>query len=1014
MKRKNFIIGTVSFAAISAVFVLTPYFGNKEGEYSMQELNVFQKQNASDARAWLDARYLDLETGEKITPEKLNQIMQQEKNRKRSNFTFVELGPDNIGGRTRAIHVDRNDPNKIWAGGVSGGLFYSADRANNWARVDEFPGAPYISSMTQTEDGTIFVATGSNEEGWSGDGLHYKTAGSTTWAKVPGTQSMSLITEVVAPDAGNTVFIATINGLKKWTVGDAAMSSVQVATANGGCDALKISRDGQVIVVSMGGTGKTFVSNNGGTSFTDVSGSTAGKVPAGAPRIEYAISPTKNSQNMYSLYVSRTSGNLLGMNVSHDNGQTWSQFVGASGSPSNLDIYRDQGTYNSILTVMPNDPEKILIGGIDIWQWKQTVNNPPSGGFEQLSQWFLDPTERKYVHADNHEMKWDSNNRLYFGNDGGIQYTDDYGQNFFPANRGYNVTQFYGIAMDKYGAVMGGAQDNGTLYNDFSNASYKEFTELGGGDGFECEISFFNPSVLFGSIYNNGISRSGDKGQSYFSFEPPFPSSYGPTGTDGGVHPFHTEFVLAETYDPNSKDSVSFMPRRNYSPNSTIRVPSLATGDTINYITPIALYFDDTVFADPNLTVTNYKVINSINGNQIDLGQNSYTTIYNAGGAVSPPDVGDTLLVNGTTTVAVESVETYQHYFGKNPATNEILDMREDATALNVSWDTVRVADPYQSWFMVYTGANGGEIWGTRDALRLADASPTWSIVATGLGFGSVDIEFSRDLAHCFVSCGSKVYRIDGLDDIYSSQANFDALAVAAGTAKVTVSNASCEGIALNPNNPNDLILLQGFGGTISRSSNATSASPSFTNLTNLGVGAYDAIIDRDDSDIIVVGTALGVKVSTNGGGTWEDASAGFEDVPVYEVRQNWRTWAEGCTRSGEIYLGTFGRGIWASSTLLGLQDKNDPELVQLKTKLKIYPNPTTDVSVISFNLIKTSNVTVRVFNISGQLVKTIEMKNLEKGSQTIDLDASNLPNGSYIVKFNAGTQEETTKFIKL
>ena len=60
------------------------------------------------------------------------------------------------------------------------------------------------------------------------------------------------------------------------------------------------------------------------------------------------------------------------------------------------------------------------------------------------------------------------------------------------ANRGYNVTQFYGIAFDRDGAVMGGTQDNGTLYNNHTLSTYKEFRQVGGGDGFECEISYFN------------------------------------------------------------------------------------------------------------------------------------------------------------------------------------------------------------------------------------------------------------------------------------------------------------------------------------------------------------------------------------------------------------------------------------------------------------------------------------------------------------------------------------------
>jgi hypothetical protein len=1017
MKSKNLIIATVSLSVLSAVFIFSPFsFFNKKGEYNPSNLTSLQQKSATDARIWLDARYVDLETGEKITPEKLQQLYNQEKSRKRSSIVFEELGPDNIGGRTRAIVIDREYQNLLWAGSVSGGLFVSYNGANTWQRVDEFPGLPYISSMTQTPNKTVFVATGMSVSGsdtWGGNGLYYKTVNSDEWALVPGTASFSVIEEVISSDVGNTVFFATNSGVKKWTVGDATISNVTITS--GPCTAIQISKDGQVIVAAVGSLNKVYVSTDGGQTFSDRSGVIGEfKVPVGSPRIEFAISHTKNSSNNYSIYASRTGSDLLGMHVSHDNGQTWHRFVGASGSPSNLDIYRNQGLYNSVLTVSPLNTERILIGGIDVWEWKQQVDNPPSGGFEQLSLWSLNPTSQAYVHADNHEFKWTAYNRLYIGNDGGVGVSDDFGATFYPANRGYNVTQFYGIAMDRNGSVMGGTQDNGTLYNDFSNVSYKEFTEVRGGDGFECEISFFNPNVMFSSVYYNAISRSGDRGLTFGSFAPNFPSNYGPVGTSSAAHPFHTEFVMAEYFDNNSQDKVTFMPKKDYPAGSFLKVPSLATGDTINYQTPIALYYDDTVFADPSLTRTDYKVVNGLNGFTIDLGQNSYTTLFNASGPVDPPAVGDTLLVNGTTKVFVSQVTPYQHYFAKNPATNEKLDLREEQLGFNVSWDTIQVKDPFQSWFMVYTRMNGGEIWATRDALRLS-SNPTWARIATGLGQGSVDIEFSKDLNHCFISCGARVYRIDGLGSIYSQSPTFSEDAVAAGTAKVQISTMNCEGIAVNPNNPNDLLLLQGFSGNVLRSNNATAASPTFTNLTSLGIGAYDGIIDRNNPQILVIGTAFGVKVSTNGGNTWEDASAGFNDVPVFEVRQNWRTWEEGCKRPGEIYLGTFGRGIWASSDLANLTDKKESSVYKtLNTNLKVYPNPTVNDTKLSFNMLKNGNVSIRVYNLAGVEVRNLVFKNMNEGQQTIDIDVENLPRGTYLVKFNSGDINEAVKFIKM
>lgn len=978
MLKKGLIIGSLMATGILALFLVNKFSVENEESYAQNGLKSLQEQNANDAMEWMKARYVDVNTGQPISTEKLAEIQKQlSKLPKSKSISFMDHGPDNIGGRTRAIQVCRVWNDRIWAGGVSGGLFVSYNGANTWTRMDSYIDAgasPFISSMTQTIDGTLYVGTGSNQEQWNGNGVWYSTDFGATWDKVPGvTQS----TEVVSSDVDNFVWMATSNGLRKWKVGDSSPTTVPVTS--GGCFALNISRDGQVIVTSFSAN-RTYVSTNGGESFTDKSGTANNNlVPTGASRIEYAISPNKNSSGNYSLYAARTNANLLSMHVSHDNGQTWTQFVGASGPPNEFDIYRDQGTYNSILAVNPTNAEELLIGGIDVWRWNQTVNNPPSGGFEKISLWFANPSSPIYVHADNHEMKWDKNNRFYVGNDGGIGISNNFGATWFPANRGYNVTQFYGISFDRDGKVIGGTQDNGTLYNDHSLSSYQEYQQVNGGDGFDAEISFFNPRVMFSSVYYNAISRSGDRGQTFSSFVPSLPNTYDPPGTMGSnFHPFRTTFILAEYYDTNSKDSVTFIPTKNYAAGSTLRIPSLASGDTISYVTNNALYFDDTLYYNPSLTS------NGVN-------------------------------------------------FGLNPATGEKFPMGTDTVAFNVSWDTLRVQDPFQSWFLVYVNANGGELWGTRNALRLSVTNPLWVCVARGFGggtFNDVDIKFTKNLQHLFISSGNGVWRVDGLGSVYTSDPQFIQKVAFVGTgANATtptfttatkIVNTNHTGLAVNPNNPNDLILFSGFGGVNKRTLNATAANPSFTNLSPISSpnpACYDGIIDRLDSDIIVVGTSNGVFVSENGGLSWQNASTGFEGTPVYEVHQSWRSWEEGNGRPGEIHIGTFGRGIWTSTAYLstGNGSTNKPNVSEtFKTNLKSFPNPSNENTNVTFEIQKSGKATLAVYTITGQLVKTISLDNVNAGTNTVSLESSDLPRGTYIVKLVSGKQSDSSKFIKL
>lgn len=1029
--KKQLLFGFSGLLTLAAVVFAIQLLTNPSSSYNMEALTVKQDQSADEALKWLNARYIDSETGEHVTSEKLKQIQKAVEalpHNKSTDLKWLEHGPDNIGGRTRAILVNRNNIGQIFAGSVSGGLYVSYDQGNTWARNKTYPGTMYISAMAQMQNGWIFVATGSFNEnvGTISDGVHMSKDNGETWETVPGTASLSLITELACSPNRNELWMGTVSGLRLWKPGDTQLTSLTSETANGSCMDVHVSTDGNVIVAAVSGL-KTFVSTDSGTTFSPRWGSGDDEVSTSGSRIEYAISPEKNASGKYSMYAVRTSGNLVGMNVSHDNGATWHQFVGAAGTPGPLDIYRNQGTYNSIVSVDPTDPEHIFIGGIDIWDWRQQTDNPPAGGFEQLSLWFANPTAPIYVHADNHEMVWDSNNRLYIGNDGGVGVSDDLGATFFPANRGYNVTQFYGIAFDRHGSVMGGTQDNGTLYNDHLGNTYQEFVEVGGGDGFECEISFYNPDIYFLSSQFSSIQRFSDGGTNGGAYNPPYPASYGTPGTGSQAFPFHTELYLQEYYDENSEDSVFFVPTKTYEANTTIKVPSAATGDTILYTTPVSLYYDDTVNYDPALT-ENRTSIEDTSGGVIFLDNFSW---YHLPGSSQndPPLVDDTVVIeysSGNDTVIVGAVDSYDWHFAENSESGKIIELGLDTVDYGVAWDTARVQDPYQSWFLVYSGANGGEVWATRNALRLASTDDLWIRIASGLGGGSIDMEFTKDLEHLFIATNARVTRISGLGSIYTSdpdfksKAGFHGLGVPpttppTGTTTTTVYSGSAQGLAVNISDNDDVVLFLG-NAAMRRSSNATAANPTFTAMPAISSPApfvYDGIIDRDDADLLIIGTHTGVFASDNSGASWNYTSDEFAGTPVYEVRQSWRTAAEGNDRPGETFIGTFGRGIWSTSDFLSVSD-NEVEFSEEKLTMKSFPNPTQDFTTVDFKLKAAGNATIDVYSISGTKVKSITKNQLSTGKQQVKLDVRDLPKGIYIVKMRSGKQVADTKFMKM
>ncbi|MBK7130636.1 MAG: T9SS type A sorting domain-containing protein [Crocinitomicaceae bacterium] len=955
----------------------------------------------------------------------------------RTDFTWTDHGPDNVGGRTRAILVDKNDINHIYAGSVSGGLFESFNRANEWQIIEGFNENLGVSSMCQTPDGNIYIATGHQQEQTGGSQNAYDTGHNGYGIYVKGTDGtinlvsgtttsgeFDWINEVVCDTVHNIVWIACSGGLKKYDP-SSGITDVSGGISSGSCAALSISKDGMVIVANMAG-GKTNVSIDGGTSFSDRSGNGAGEIEAGASRVEYAISHEKASNGNYYVYASCANTHLVGIWRSENNGLDWTEIApAANGAPGNFAPFSHsetsgQGTYDNIISVKKGDPDKIFVGGIDIYSWKL------GGNWTQMTQWFYPPQSSQYAHADQHEMVWDNQGRLYIGNDGGLGYSDDGGNTFVPCNRGYNVTQFYAIGFSAHSDVIGGAQDNGTQANYHDNATYKSHDEVGGGDGFSAAISFINRNILFTSVYHGSVSRSSDRGANSNDFTPP-QWSCDPGGLESGCGQFFTNFRLWENpMDLNSTDSITYIPQEAYLAGETVLVPSKTSQKFINYVTPSDIVFDDTLDFNSSLTTFD-TIITTPGATEYNLAIVDYVLVYDAAAGAPPINDGDSLyIVDLDTTVEVDSWVTINHYFGTNPLRpGKVYDMENDVQVYNVAWDTLKVQDHYQSWFAIGLGGSGEEsgVWMTRNSLRLASNSAEWFLVADGIGEVS-SMEFSRDGNHLFIGTWTgQIYRLSGFGDVYSPTTLDTLIDWDEGHYATTLTNIGALGapitsIAVEGDVDHVVVTLGNFSGSgkVRETTNATGGSPTWTSIMGdlPSMPYYSSVIDRDDPNTIVVGGEFGVYYTENGGTTWVNAPGKFGKVPVFDMGQNWRTYDEGSIKPGRIFIGTHGRGIWSTDaylTLPGEQDNLDP--AKYTPNINLYPNPVNDSGNIQFNLETNEDVYVQIFNLNGQLVQEVSQQNMNKGSNIITFDASELPRGTYVVRLTAGSLVETTKFIK-
>ncbi len=91
----------------------------------------------------------------------------------------------------------------------------------------------------------------------------------------------------------------------------------------------------------------------------------------------------------------------------------------------------------------------------------------------------------------------------------------------------------------------------------------------------------------------------------------------------------------------------------------------------------------------------------------------------------------------------------------------------------------------------------------------------------------------------------------------------------------------------------------------------------------------------------------------------------------------------------------------------------NEIEAIPLLTRLNNnYPNPFNASTVVSFDISKTENVRVEIFNILGQRIRTLVNNKLNAGNYKYIFNASGLASGVYIVMLNTNSSMQRKKII--
>jgi hypothetical protein len=182
----------------------------------------------------------------------------------------------------------------------------------------------------------------------------------------------------------------------------------------------------------------------------------------------------------------------------------------------------------------------------------------------------------------------------------------------------------------------------------------------------------------------------------------------------------------------------------------------------------------------------------------------------------------------------------------------------------------------------------------------------------------------------------------------------------------------------------------------------ATRNGSGLSNLTT-----YCSLIEKDDSKKMFVGTDKGVYYTNDvsvSAPIWTAINNGqLPAVQVFDIEQQvLEPW--NCYNSGQIYVATYGRGVWTNKEFFKdyFVSINEQEKPKAENNLSIFPNPTDGRVFINFSSLSGENASLQVMDMNGRLVKSEPIGKLYAGQVSYSFETSDLSAGIYIVSVNS------------
>jgi photosystem II stability/assembly factor-like uncharacterized protein len=434
---------------------------------------------------------------------------------KLKNMEFREIGPATMGGRIDDFAVVEGNPNIVFVGVASGGVWKTTNNGTTWEPVFDKEDVSTIGgvAIAPSDPSVVWVGTGeaNNRQSSSwGDGAYKSLDAGKTWQKtgLAGTHHIGRV--VIHPRNPDVVYVAALGHLwgpnverGVYKTMDGGKTWAQVLKINGDTGVSDIAMDPEspdTLYAAAYERRRTPYGFNGGGAESAIYKTTDGgaawkKLTKGLPyenggdtgRIGLDI--YRKDPNIVYALVQHEKG---GVYRSEDKGETWKKMSDTDPRPS----------YYSQVRVDPNNDLRIWVLGASMYYSED--------GGKTFS------TQRvKSIHGDFHAMWIDpaDSNHLITGSDGGIHWSYDNGRTWDFINT-IAIGQFYELGLDnqKPYNICGGLQDNGSWCGP-SNSLTREGIEnedwqvVHGGDGFYVQIDPVEPWIVYAEGQDGHIAR---------------------------------------------------------------------------------------------------------------------------------------------------------------------------------------------------------------------------------------------------------------------------------------------------------------------------------------------------------------------------------------------------------------------------------------------------------------------------------------------------------------------------